>query len=37
MKTVEGEDKDHPHQRSLWFTHGKVNGVDFWSEIKGHG
>ena len=37
MKTVEGEDKDHPHQRSLWFTHGKVNGVDFWSEMKGHG
>lgn len=24
--------KDHPHQRSLWFTHGKVNGVDFWAE-----
>ena len=37
MKKVEGEDKDHPHQRSLWFTHGKVNGVDFWSEMKGHG
>jgi hypothetical protein len=26
------ERKDHPHQRSLWFTHGEVNGVDFWSE-----
>jgi len=37
MKQVEGEDKDHPHQRSLWFTHGKVNGIDFWSELKGHG
>ena len=37
MQNVEGEDKDHPHQRSLWFTHGKVNGVDFWSEGKGHG
>ncbi|HVJ80471.1 MAG TPA: DUF6807 family protein, partial [Planctomycetia bacterium] len=23
---------DHIHHRSLWFTHGKVNGVDFWSE-----
>jgi hypothetical protein len=29
---VDGEDKDHPHQRSLWFTHGSVGGVDFWSE-----
>ena len=37
MKQVEGEDRDHPHQRSLWFTHGKVNGIDFWSELKGHG
>jgi hypothetical protein len=27
-----GEMKDHPHQRSLWFAHGKVNGTDFWSE-----
>ena len=34
---VPGEDRDHPHQRSLWFTHGKVNDVDFWSEEKGHG
>jgi hypothetical protein len=33
---VPGEkDRDHPHQRSLWFTHGDVNGVDFWSEGKG--
>jgi hypothetical protein len=37
MMQVEGEDKDHPHQRSMWFTHGKVNGIDFWSELKGHG
>jgi len=37
MKKVEGEKQDHPHQRSLWFTHGDVNGVDFWSELKGHG
>jgi hypothetical protein len=27
-----GEDKDHPHHRSLWFSHGDVNGIDFWSE-----
>ena len=30
--TVADEDHDHPHQRSCWFTFGKVNGVDFWSE-----
>ena len=27
-----GEAKDHIHHRSLWFTHGEVNGVDFWAE-----
>jgi hypothetical protein len=33
---VAGEtDRDHPHQRSLWFTHGNVNGIDFWSEGRG--
>ena len=33
---VPGEtDHDHVHQRSLWFTHGNVNGIDFWSEGKG--
>ncbi len=37
VKDVPGEDRDHPHQRSLWFTHGSVNGIDFWSELKGHG
>jgi hypothetical protein len=26
------ERADHIHQRSLWFTHGDVNGVDFWAE-----
>jgi hypothetical protein len=29
---VEGEEKDHQHHRSLWFSHGSVNGVDFWAE-----
>lgn len=29
---VQGEVRDHPHHRSLWFTHGAVNGVDFWAE-----
>ena len=32
MKEVAGEEKDHPHHRSLWYSHGAVNGVDFWSE-----
>ncbi len=26
----EGEKKDHPHHTGLWFTHGRVNGRDFW-------
>jgi len=30
MKKVDGEDQDHNHQRSFWFTHGAVNGYDFW-------
>jgi Methane oxygenase PmoA len=37
METVPGEDNDHPHQQSCWFTFGKVNGVDFWSEGEGTG
>src|SRR3569833_854949 len=32
METVDGEKQDHIHQRSFWFTHGDVDGVDFWSE-----
>ncbi len=28
----EAERADHPHQRSLWFTHGDVNGTSFWDE-----
>jgi len=23
---------DHPHHRSLWFTHGDVNGLSFWDK-----
>jgi len=37
MQKIEGEKQDHPHQRSLWFTHGNVNGIDFWSENAPHG
>lgn len=32
MKQVAGETNDHPHHRSLWFTFGDVNGIDFWTE-----
>jgi hypothetical protein len=31
MAEVAGEPRDHPHQQSLWFAHGAVNGVDFWA------
>src|SRR5260370_17219048 len=29
MDMVEGETRDHPLQRGLWFSHGDVNGLDF--------
>ena len=31
MESVPGETQDHPHHRGLWFSHGSVNGYDFWS------
>jgi hypothetical protein len=31
------EREDHIHHRSFWFTHGDVNGVDFWLEREGEG
>lgn len=34
MKQVAGETNDHPHHRSLWFTFGDVNGIDFWTETS---
>jgi len=37
MGKAPGESHDHPHHRSLWFTHGKVNGVDFWLEGNNRG
>lgn len=37
MEIVQGETVDHPHHRSIWFTHGDVNGVDFWAEGAGKG
>lgn len=32
---VEGEERDHPHHRGLWFAHGAVNGHDFWTGESG--
>ena len=32
MAEGENEEHDHPHHRSLWFTHGEVNGHDFWQK-----
>ncbi len=30
--------EEHPHHRSLWISHGSVNGVDTWNEREGsHG
>jgi hypothetical protein len=37
MKNPENEEHDHPHHRSLWYGHGAVNGIDFWSETNGTG
>lgn len=32
IDSTEGEKHDHPHHRSAWFTHGEVNGNDFWAK-----
>jgi len=37
MEIVEGESRDHPHHQGLWFTHGNVNGVDYWARTKEKG
>jgi hypothetical protein len=29
------EEKDHPHHRGLWLSHGDVNGYDFWAGMIG--
>ncbi|MEZ5352364.1 MAG: PmoA family protein [Bryobacteraceae bacterium] len=31
MQEKEGEAKDHVHHQGLWFSHGDVNGFDFWA------
>ncbi len=33
-KGVTGEAADHPHHKSLWYTHGNVGGVDFWDDRR---
>lgn len=33
-KDIPGESADHPHHRALYFAHGDINGVDFWSEAQ---
>jgi hypothetical protein len=30
MQNIEGESRDHPHHRGLFFTYDDVNGVKFW-------
>ncbi len=32
MEETKDEEHDHPHHRGLWYAHGNVNGLDFWSE-----
>jgi hypothetical protein len=33
MRTdIPGESHDHPHHRGLFYTHGDINGIDFWGE-----
>ena len=34
---VPNETTDHKHHRSIWVAYGDVNGVDNWSEERGHG
>jgi hypothetical protein len=35
VKGVADDVEDHPHHRSMFFTHGDVNGLDFWAESNG--
>ncbi len=37
MKDEGQEERDHPHHKSWWYAHGAINGIDFWSEVKGAG
>ena len=37
MKEGPNEEKDHSHHRSLWYAHGAINGVDFWTDGEKNG
>jgi hypothetical protein len=36
MEVVAGERHDLEHQRGLWFSHGDVNGFDFWNNAASY-
>jgi hypothetical protein len=31
MEEFPGETKDHPHHRGMFFSHGDINGINFWA------
>jgi Family of unknown function (DUF6807) len=33
VEQIEGESQDHPWHHGLWYTHGDINGVDFWRDL----
>jgi len=35
MEEFPGETKDHPHHRGMFFSHGDVNGYNFWATEPG--
>ncbi|HEU0139944.1 MAG TPA: PmoA family protein [Bryobacteraceae bacterium] len=35
IEKVEGETTDHPHHRGMFFSHGDVNGLNFWATEPG--
>lgn len=37
MVKTTNETTDHVHHKGLWFAHGNLNGIDFWSEQKTFG
>lgn len=35
LEKIEGESTDHTWHRGIWWSHGDINGVDFWREKPG--
>jgi hypothetical protein len=35
LENIEGETTDHTWHRGIWWSHGDINGVDFWREKPG--